>query len=59
MAMDGIVRAPYACDPGMSRGRLHSEPASESRSAFRRDPNEKPLLLVGHNVYTLFGDWGT
>jgi dGTPase len=30
-------RAPYACDPGASRGRLHPEPASKSRSAFRRD----------------------
>jgi dGTPase len=30
-------RAPYACDPDHSRGRLHAEPASRSRSAFRRD----------------------
>jgi dGTPase len=30
-------RAPYACDPDRSRGRLHPEPASKSRSAFRRD----------------------
>ncbi len=30
-------RAPYACDPELSRGRLHAEPASQSRSAFRRD----------------------
>jgi dGTPase len=30
-------RAPYACDPTQSRGRLHAEPASRSRSAFRRD----------------------
>ncbi len=30
-------RAPYACDPERSRGRLHPEPASSSRSAFRRD----------------------
>jgi dGTPase len=38
MAMDGVnFRAPYACDPGQSRGRLHPEPASKSRSAFRRD----------------------
>jgi dGTPase len=29
--------APYACDPNRSRGRLHAEPASTSRSAFRRD----------------------
>jgi dGTPase len=32
-----ISRAPYACDPEQSRGRLHPEPASTSRSAFRRD----------------------
>jgi dGTPase len=31
------TRAPYACDPDRSRGRLHAEPASKSRSAFRRD----------------------
>src|SRR3984893_2905232 len=37
MAMDGTFRAPFACDPGQSRGRLHPEPASKSRSAFRRD----------------------
>jgi dGTPase len=37
MAMDGIVRAPYACDPGQSRGRLHPEAPSKSRSPFRRD----------------------
>ena len=30
-------RAPYACDPDLSRGRLHPESPSESRSAFRRD----------------------
>src|ERR1700730_12322513 len=30
-------RAPYACDPERSRGRLHPEPASKTRSAFRRD----------------------
>ena len=32
-----IFRAPYACDPALSRGRLHPEPASKSRSDFRRD----------------------
>jgi dGTPase len=32
-----ISRAPYACDPARSRGRLHPEPVSKSRSAFRRD----------------------
>jgi dGTPase len=30
-------RAPYACDPERSRGRLHAEPPSRTRSAFRRD----------------------
>ncbi|HEX8167970.1 MAG TPA: deoxyguanosinetriphosphate triphosphohydrolase [Beijerinckiaceae bacterium] len=30
-------RAPYACDPGQSRGRLHPEPASPTRSEFQRD----------------------
>src|SRR6202162_5789306 len=37
MAMNGTFRAPFACDPGQSRGRLHPEPVSKSRSAFRRD----------------------
>src|ERR1700751_1897128 len=32
-----IYRAPYACDPERSRGRLYPEPPSTSRSAFRRD----------------------
>jgi dGTPase len=32
-----ISRAPYACDPERSRGRLHAEPPSKTRSAFRRD----------------------
>ncbi len=32
-----ISPAPYACDPEHSRGRLHAEPASKTRSAFRRD----------------------
>src|SRR5262249_1388214 len=32
-----LARAPYACDPELSRGRLYREPASKSRSAFRRD----------------------
>jgi len=30
-----ISRAPYACDPQLSRGRLYPEPPSKSRSAFR------------------------
>jgi dGTPase len=33
----GKACAPYASDPGQSRGRLHSEPPSKSRSPFRRD----------------------
>ncbi len=38
MAIDAaMLRAPYACDPGASRGRLHPEPASRGRNAFRRD----------------------
>jgi dGTPase len=32
-----ISRASYACDPALSRGRLYPEPASKSRSVFRRD----------------------
>ncbi|MGN6750220.1 MAG: deoxyguanosinetriphosphate triphosphohydrolase [Xanthobacteraceae bacterium] len=32
-----VSHAPYACDPEVSRGRLHAEPPSQSRSAFRRD----------------------
>jgi dGTPase len=32
-----MAHAPYACDPAYSRGRLHAEPGSKSRSAFRRD----------------------
>src|ERR1700753_1600320 len=30
-------RSSYASDPAQSRGRLHPEPASKSRSPFRRD----------------------
>ncbi len=30
-------RAPYACDPDSSRGRLFDEPPSKTRSPFRRD----------------------
>jgi dGTPase len=37
MAMNGTIRAPYACDPAGSRGRLHPQPPSKSRSPFRRD----------------------
>jgi dGTPase len=40
MAVDAdatALRAAYACDPERSRGRLHLEPASKGRSAFRRD----------------------
>jgi dGTPase len=32
-----VPRAPYASDPGKSRGRLHPEPVSPTRNAFRRD----------------------
>jgi len=38
MASDAATkRAPYACDPADSRGRLHPEPPSKGRSPFRRD----------------------
>src|ERR1700731_2753563 len=38
MAVEAAVpRAPYACDPATSRGRLYPEPVSPPRSAFRRD----------------------
>jgi len=38
MAIEAAVpRAPYACDPGKSRGRLYREPASPTRNDFRRD----------------------
>jgi dGTPase len=33
----GRARAPYASDPGSSRGRAHPEPPSAFRNAFRRD----------------------
>jgi dGTPase len=32
-----LARAPYASDPGRSRGRLHPEAMSPTRNAFRRD----------------------
>ncbi|MCX5493590.1 deoxyguanosinetriphosphate triphosphohydrolase [Kaistia dalseonensis] len=31
------VRAPFACDPAASRGRLYPEPASPTRTPFQRD----------------------
>jgi dGTPase len=38
MAVEAAVaRAPYASAPGRSRGRLHREPVSATRNAFRRD----------------------
>jgi dGTPase len=37
MAAETFARAPFASDVRHSRGRLHSEPASATRSAFRRD----------------------
>jgi dGTPase len=38
MAVEAVFpRAPYAADPGASRGRLHLEPKSPTRSEFRRD----------------------
>src|SRR6478736_6550355 len=32
-----VAHAPYASAPGRSRGRLHPEPVSPTRNAFRRD----------------------
>jgi len=32
-----VVRAPYASDPALSRGRLHAEPESATRTVFQRD----------------------
>ena len=32
-----MTKRPYAADPAASRGRLHPEPPSATRSAFRRD----------------------
>jgi dGTPase len=38
MAVEALrARAPYACDPRRSRGRLEPEPPSPTRSDFRRD----------------------
>jgi dGTPase len=37
MAIEAGARAPYASDPGKSRGRVHAEPVSPMRNAFRRD----------------------
>jgi dGTPase len=38
MAVEAAAaRAPYASDPGNSRGRLYPEPPSPTRNAFRRD----------------------
>src|SRR5947209_20550320 len=33
----GRKRAPFAADPGASRGRLYPEPSSATRNAYRRD----------------------
>ena len=37
MTVPAAALAPYACDPAHSRGRLHPEPQSKTRSPFRRD----------------------
>jgi dGTPase len=37
MVVASAPRAPYASDPGRSRGRLHAEPPSPTRNDFRRD----------------------
>ena len=35
--MNPAERAPYACNPGQSRGRLYAEPESATRTCFQRD----------------------
>jgi dGTPase len=37
MAFEAVARAPYASDPGRSRGRRYDEPENKARSVFRRD----------------------
>jgi dGTPase len=37
MAVEAAPRAPYASDPGRSRGRRYDEPPSPARNPFRRD----------------------
>jgi dGTPase len=37
IAVEALARAPYASEPAASRGRLHAEPESRTRSVFRRD----------------------
>ncbi len=37
MAVEAVARAPYASDPGASRGRRFFEPPNPVRNAFRRD----------------------
>ena len=37
MAAQALARASFASDAALTRGRLHPEPASATRSAFRRD----------------------
>ena len=37
MAIASFARVPFASDPARSRGRRFAEPASPTRSAFRRD----------------------
>ena len=39
-------RAPYACDPLRSRGRLVKEPESATRSAFRREHGTPPAFVT-------------
>lgn len=37
MQVPNLARADYAADPAQSRGRLHAEPSSRTRTDFRRD----------------------
>ena len=45
-----VSRAPYAEDARRSRGRLHSEPESLSRNAFRRDADRIIVIKDGEAV---------
>src|SRR5215204_4242578 len=44
------ARAPYAEDAARSRGRLHGEPPSASRSAFRLDADLAEALALAHDL---------
>ena len=51
MAVEALrARAPYACDPHRSRGRLHREPPSLTRSDFRVPRYATVSLTAGSTV---------